>query len=170
MSTLKHSILSILRRLLPDGALAPKRHAYRRELLFSESEITLVALVLNDWNRALLARIARDHRWVIHFARTSAEAWELLNERDAQIFLFEREAPGTDWRGVIRKVISGPRLVCAILISDVADDYLWNEVVMWGGHDVLVTPLREENVLRGVRLARLYWNSASRNESFSHGV
>ena len=160
MSSFKRSILSVFRRLLPDRALELKGHSYQRELLFTESEITLVALVLSDWNRALLARIAKDHRWVIHFARTSAEAWELLNEHKAQIFLFEREAPGADWRGMIRKVVSGPRLVCAILISDVTDDYLWNEVVMWGGHDVLVTPLREENVLRAVRLARLYWNSA----------
>ena len=164
MSSLKR-ILAAFRRLLPDRALERKRHSYRRELLFSESEIALVALVLSDWNRALLARIAKDHRWVIHFARTSAEAWELLNERQAQIFLFERDAPGTDWRGVIRKVVSARRLVCAILISDVTDDYLWNEVVMWGGHDVLVTPLREENVLRAVRLARLYWNSAMKTNA-----
>jgi response regulator RpfG family c-di-GMP phosphodiesterase len=164
MSSLKR-ILTAFRRLLPSRALKRKRHSYQRELLFSESEITLVALVLNDWNRTLLARIAKDHRWSIHFARTSAEAWELLNERQAQIFLFEREAPGMDWRGVIRKVVSAPRLVCAILISDVTDGYLWNEVVMWGGHDVLVTPLREENVLRAVRLARLYWNSAMKTHA-----
>jgi hypothetical protein len=55
--------------------------------------------------------------------------------------------------------------VCAILISDVTDDNLWNEVVLWGGHEVLVTPLREENVLRAIRLAWLYWNSAMKNNA-----
>jgi len=68
-------------------------------------------------------------------------------------------------RGVIRNVTAAPRLVCAILISDVTDDYLWNEVVRWGGHDVLVAPLREENVRRAIRLAWLYWNSVMKSRT-----
>lgn len=161
----KFSILSAFRRLLPDRALKPKDPAQRRNMPDDESKITIVALVLGEPNRALLSRLADEHGWVVHFARTSAEVWEILNTRKAQIFLFEREAPGTDWRGVIREVVSGPHLVCAILISDVTDTYLWNEVVMWGGHDVLVTPLREEKVLRAIRLAWLYWNSAMKSNA-----
>ncbi len=165
MSSLKRSILAAFRRILPDWALKPKVPSQRSNLLSGQSEITLVALVLGERDRALLSRLADEHRWVIHFARTSAEVWEVLNERKTQIFLFEREGPGTDWRGEIRKVVSASHLVCAILISDVTDDYLWNEVVMWGGHDVLVTPLREENVLRAIRLAWLYWTSAMKSNA-----
>jgi len=161
----KLSILAAFRRLLPDRALKPKSPSQQSSVPEEELKITLVALVLGERNRTLLSGLAEEHRWVIHFAGTSAEAWEILKERKAHIFLLEREAPGTDWRGVIRKVVSGPRLVCAILISDVTDGYLWNEVVMWGGHDVLVTPLREENVLRAIRLASLYWNSAMKSKA-----
>ncbi len=161
----KFSILAAFRRLLPDRALKPKSPSQQSSMPEEELKITLVALVLGERNRALLSGLAEEHRWVLHFALTSAEAWEILKDRKAQIFLLEREALGTDWRGVIRKVVSGPRLVCAILISDVTDGYLWNEVVMWGGHDVLVTPLREENVLRAIRLAWLYWNSAMKSNA-----
>ena len=161
----KLSILAAFRRLLPDRAPKPKGASQKSDMPNDESRITLVALVLGERNRELLSRLAEEHRWVIHFARASTEAWEVLNACKAQIFLFEREAPGTDWRGVIREVVSGPHLVCAILISDVTDDYLWNEVVLWGGHDVLVTPLREENVLRTIRLAWLYWNSARKSKA-----
>lgn len=159
------SILAAFRRLLPEQKLKPKGSSPQSSIPDDESKIVLVALVLRERNRALLSRLADEHGWVIHFARTSAEAWEILHARKAQIFLFEREAPGTDWRGVIREVVAGPRLVCAILISDVTDTYLWNEVTLWGGHDVLVTPLREENVLRAIRLAWLYWNSAMKNSA-----
>jgi len=140
--------------------LKPMGHSKRDAMPFSESEISLVALVLGEWDRALLSRIAAEHRWAIHFAQTCDEAWAALNERKAQIIFCEREVAGMDWRPVIRKLVSAPHLVCAILISNVTDDYLWNEVVSRGGHDVLATPLREENVLRAIRLAWLYWNSA----------
>jgi DNA-binding response OmpR family regulator len=135
-----------------------------------ESELTLVALVLDELDRALLSHLAAKNGWTIHFARTRGEAWEVLNESKAQIILCEREGSGKDWRDVIRMMVSAPHLVCAILISRATDNYLWNEVTMWGGHDVLATPLREENVVRAIRLAWLYWSSASRNEALSHSV
>jgi hypothetical protein len=166
MSSLKRSIQAAFRRFAPNRVVEPKGPA----TAYGHWELVLVALVRSESNRALLSRVAKENRWVIHFAPTIAEACEVLNERKAQIFLFEREATNTDWRGVIRRAVAAPHLVCAILISDVTDDYLWNEVVMWGGYDVLVTPLREKNVLRAIRLAWLYWTSASRNEAFSHRV
>ena len=47
---------------------------------------------------------------------------------------------------------------CILLISRVVDDYLWNDVVMSGRYDVLRSPLREDDVVRNVRLAWSYWN------------
>jgi len=47
-----------------------------------------------------------------------------------------------------------------MLISRVADDNLWNEVVCNGGYDVLRKPLRQPDVLRAVKFAWSYWNSA----------
>jgi AmiR/NasT family two-component response regulator len=157
MSRVKRSIMAAFRALLDPSE--------QRDIPFIKREITLVAQVLSERDRALLSRLADEHQWALHFARSSTEIWEVLNQRKAQIVLFEREAPDAHWRELIREVASGPRLVCAILISDVTDDNLWNEVVLWGGHEVLVTPLREENVLRAIRLAWLYWNSAMKNNA-----
>jgi|KBSMisStaDraftv2_1062788.scaffolds.fasta_scaffold211517_3 hypothetical protein len=134
------------------------------------ANLTLVALVLDELDRALLSNLAAEHGWTIHFGRTREETWELVNSTKAQIVLCERPGVGMDWRDVIRNMVSAPHLVCAILISKAMDNYLWNEVTMWGGHDVLAAPLREEDVLRAIRLAWLYWNSASRNEALSHSV
>jgi hypothetical protein len=130
-----------------------------------EPELTLVALVTDEGDRALLAHLAVEHGWTIHFARTCCEALESLNSYQAQIIVLEREALGRDWRGTIQKMVSEPNLVCAILISKVADNYLWNEVILWGGHDVLTTPLCEESVVRAIRLAWLYWNSAMKSRT-----
>jgi FixJ family two-component response regulator len=46
-----------------------------------------------------------------------------------------------------------------MLVSRVADDNLWNEVVCNGGYDVLRKPLRQPDVLRAVKFAWSYWNS-----------
>lgn len=135
-----------------------------------EGGIALVALSVREWDRQVLSRLASERRWILHFAQTSDEAWRILNECRAPIFLCDREMDGEDWRSVIRRMVSAPHLVCAILISNVADDYLWNEVIRRGGHDVMASPLREEDVLRAIRLAWLYWNTRLGNEPLPHGV
>jgi FixJ family two-component response regulator len=48
----------------------------------------------------------------------------------------------------------------------VVDTYLWNEVVRTGGFDVLSKPLREDDVVRAVRLAFSYWNSGTKTAAF----
>ena len=158
MSRAGNSIAAALRRWLK-GALDPENRPAQRVAPPADPELTLVALILNATDQALLARLAAENHWRIYFASTREEAWKVLNEHQAQIILCEREGPGTDWRGMVRKMVSAPHLVCVILISHVADNYLWNEVNMWGGHDVLATPLHERNVVRAIRLAWLYWNS-----------
>jgi len=49
-----------------------------------------------------------------------------------------------------------------MLVSKVIDDYLWNEVVCYGGYEVLAKPVREGEVSRAVRLAWSYWSSATK--------
>ena len=74
--------------------------------------------------------------------------------------LCDRELPAAEWRDVIQRMVSSGHQAYAILVSKVADDYLWNEVIRRGGHDLLTTPLREEEVLRAIRLAWFYWSNS----------
>jgi DNA-binding NtrC family response regulator len=124
------------------------------------SGITIVALVAGQRDRELLSRLAGEHQWILHLAGNCGEAWSALNESKAPIVLCDRELPATEWRDVIQMMVSSEHQAYAILVSKVADDYLWNEVIRRGGHDLLATPLREEDVLRAIRLAWSYWNSS----------
>ena len=121
--------------------------------------ITIVALVGGERDRELLSRLAAENRWVLHLAANCGEAWDALNESKAPIVLCDRELPATEWRDVIRMMVSSEHQAYVILVSKVMDDYLWNEVIRRGGHDLLPTPLREEHVLRAIRLGWSYWNS-----------
>jgi DNA-binding NtrC family response regulator len=102
----------------------------------------------------------------VHLAGTCGEAWGLLKQQNAPIVLCDRDFPGTEWRDVIQMMSSGPDLVYSILVSNVADDYLWNEVIRHGGYDVLSSPFREEELLRAMRLAWSYLSSSARSPAW----
>jgi FixJ family two-component response regulator len=85
-----------------------------------------------------------------------------LHKLKAPVVLCDRDLPGKGWRGTVEDLASSPHRACIILVSGVVDTYLWNEVVRTGGFDVLSKPLREDDVIRAVRLAWSYWNSATR--------
>lgn len=124
--------------------------------------MNIVALVNDERDRALLAAVCARNRWRVLFTDTSAEAWAVLNRLKAPVVFCDRDLPGTEWREVIQMMASSAHNACCILLSRVVDDYLWNELIGKGGYDVLPKPLREEDIVRAVRLAWSYWNSAGR--------
>ena len=126
----------------------------------SSGPIVLVALIVADQDRRVLADVCTRNGWGVRFATTCGEAWEALTADKAPVVLCDRDLPGADWRDIVHMMASCPHRPCAMLLSKVADDYLWNEVIARGGYDVLAKPLREDEVTRAVRLAWTYWSSA----------
>jgi DNA-binding NtrC family response regulator len=124
--------------------------------------IALVALMVGDEDRKLLAEISARNQWSVHFTDTCGDAWVVLNQLKAPVILCDRDLPSTEWRDVVQMMASSAHSACAILLSRVVDDYLWNEVISKGGYDVLAKPLREDDVVRSVRLALSYWNSTTK--------
>jgi hypothetical protein len=123
------------------------------------SRITIVSL-LEDHDRSLIAGVCNENQWDVFFAKTCAEARQASEQIKPQIILIDRDLADGDWRRSLSVCASSSAGACALLISKVADDYLWNEVVCNGGYDVLRKPLREPDVLRAVKFAWSYWNSA----------
>lgn len=125
------------------------------------STLNIVALITDEQDRALLADVSARNQWQVHFTDSSTEAWRILNQLKAPVVLCDRDLPANDWRHAVRVLGSSPHRGCAILLSRVVDDYLWNEVTASGGYDVLCKPLREPDVVRAVKLAWSYWNTAN---------
>ena len=128
-------------------------------------KLTMVALLGDSRDRELLARVAGEQQWTVHWAFACGDCGNLARQSRAQIVLCDRELAGVPWREVLQMIVSTKQRIYGILVSKVADDYLWNEVIRWGGHDVLTAPLREEEVLRAIRLGWSYWNSTMRTHS-----
>jgi DNA-binding NtrC family response regulator len=158
-----HSFFSNVRgRLQRDEPIPPDRPARKENDSSTAPRITLVALVVGDQDRKLLAEISARNQWSVHFTDTCGEAWVVLNQLKAPVILCDRDLPGREWRDVMQMMASSAHSACAILLSRVVDDYLWNEVIGKGGYDVLAKPLREDDVVRSVRLAWSYWNSTTK--------
>jgi CheY-like chemotaxis protein len=126
------------------------------------ANITVIGLAFTDEDRHLLASVCSARQWNVLFADTCDQARAALDQLKAPVILCDRDLPGGEWRDAVQGLASLPHRACVILISKVVDDYLWNEVVQRGGYDVLRKPLREEDLVRAVKLAWSYWNTARR--------
>ena len=125
--------------------------------------VTIVGLMDTDnQDGRLLADIGGRSGWNVVFADTCSDAKAALDQAQAPVVLCDRELLGMGWRNAVEGLSGPPNQACVILLSETVDSYLWNDVVRAGGHDVLLKPLKEEGVVRAVRLARTYWNSPAR--------
>jgi DNA-binding NtrC family response regulator len=122
--------------------------------------ITIVSVLLDDQDRSLIAELCFENQWDVFFAKTCAEARQVSEQIKPHIILLDRDLADGDWRTALSACASASPGACTMLVSRVADDNLWNEVVCNGGYDVLRKPLRQPHVLRAVKFAWSYWNSA----------
>lgn len=141
-----------------DGSTVRPWHATRIAVV----PIAIIGLVTKTEERRLLAGLSSRNGWHLLFAETYEEARAWSAKLKVPVILCDRDFPSRGWREVIGGLASSPHSPCIILLSSVFDNYLWNEVVRTGGYDVLPKPLREDAVVRAVRLALTYWNSAIR--------
>jgi DNA-binding NtrC family response regulator len=128
----------------------------------SPGDPAIIGMVTTDADRRLLAGICTRNGWPLLIANTREEVRTALEKLKAPIILCDRDLPGKGWRETVEDLAASPHRTCILLLSGVVDTYLWHEVVRTGGYDVLSKPLREDEVVRAVRLAWSYWNSAAK--------
>jgi DNA-binding NtrC family response regulator len=126
------------------------------------SRVPIIALVVSEQDRHVLASISSQEPLDVHFAGSCEEGQAVANQLSAPIILFDRNWPGTEWRPAVESLAAAPHRPCVILISGVADDYLFQELIRRGGYDVLPKPLRPDNAARVVKLALSYWNRSTK--------
>jgi DNA-binding NtrC family response regulator len=126
------------------------------------SRVPIIALVVNEQDRHVLTSIADQGPWDVHFAESCEEAGAVANQLGAPVILFDRNWPGTEWRTAVENLAASAHRACVVLVSGVADDYLFQELNRHGGYDILPKPLRPDNAARVVKLALSYWNRSTK--------
>jgi len=113
-------------------------------LRMTSPRTTLLAVGLEYADRRLLARAAAKAGCMISLASTIASARMLQAGRIAPIIFCERDLPDGTWKDLLdfgRNVI---------VVSRVADESFWADVLNRGGHDALASPLEERDVLHAL--------------------
>lgn len=138
---------------LPVG---PRQHEGDRKI----SRTPVIALAVSDHDREVLTGISKHEPWEMHFAESRVEAWDAMTRLSSPLVLYDRDWPDAEWRTSVQTFASSLQRPCVILTSRVADEYLWQELIRCGGHDLLAKPLRVEDVTRALKLALSYWRNA----------
>jgi DNA-binding NtrC family response regulator len=97
--------------------------------------------------------------WNMVVTQSLPEALHLLTSEAFPIVLCDRDLPGWDWRDVMAKIVESSPRICFLMTSRVSDEYLWREVAMRGGYDVVAKPLDAAAVQHMLRRAWYYWKA-----------
>jgi DNA-binding NarL/FixJ family response regulator len=125
----------------------------------STAQVIIVALLVDNRDRRLLANVSSVNRWAVLFVDSVTEAQTAAANLRVPVILCDRDLVGADWRETVSGLASSSPLTCVVLISRAADNSLWEEVIRSGGYEVLSRPLRPEEVVRVIKLASSFWNS-----------
>jgi len=118
----------------------------------------------NDCN--LLQAAATTNRWQVTLARSEPELCTFLARTQAPVALCDRDLLGPNWGAAVQRIAACSPRTCILLVTKVADFYLWDEVVRRGGYDLVSKPLQPSELVRALKLAWAYSSSGTRLASF----
>lgn len=123
---------------------------------------TLLAVFPAVAERVAIIDLAAHYDWEIAVCPALAAAEKELVSRQPALILYDRDTPGPDWRDAFELLSRRSGESSIILVSSVADEYLWQEVVQLGGYDVLAKPISAEAAANCINLAWAFFRSGFR--------
>jgi DNA-binding response OmpR family regulator len=102
-------------------------------------------------SRASLSRIFKESPWKLHVVATAGEGLSLLRRRhyDIPVMMCEQTSPNGDWRRLLWELGKLPVAPSVIVVSRLAEERLWAEVLNLGAYDLLLgDPFEPAEVLR----------------------
>lgn len=110
-------------------------------------------------DRIGLRRTLLDPRWTILEAGYWTDALRLAEQVTFSVALCDVELSGMDWREGVRRLRLTRPSPATILLSNVADRYLWEELVSVGAFDVLTRPFRDNEAVSMIEFAYMHWKT-----------
>lgn len=98
-------------------------------------------------DRLMLGCLAKEHGWEIQVTNSPRDAFNLVSRRHFELIFCHHHQPGFPWREVIDRLSARSPLSRILLISPMKNQELWHALIQQGGFDVLISPLRDHDVL-----------------------
>ena len=108
----------------------------------------VLAVNLADTDRRVLAAISDTMSWRLVCAERLEPALRKAASQAVRVVLCARDLPDANWQVLFKRVRDLAHSPRFIVVSRLADESLWAEVLNLGGYDVLTTPFRGEEVSR----------------------
>ena len=121
--------------------------------------------VVQSHERDTLRLLFKANGWCLTTADTVGHGLSADSSSGPVIVILDRDLASPDWRPAVRQFASHPNCACVILASRVIDDYLWEEVIIHGGYDVLVKPFQERELIHTLEFA---WSVTKSRPSVRH--
>jgi DNA-binding response OmpR family regulator len=112
-------------------------------------------------DRTLLAALFRQQNWAFSSVETLQEARAFLHHTTVPLVISERDLPQGCWKDLLLESQGLPGAPLLVVVSRLADDCLWSEVLHFGGYDVLVKPFYPVEALRVFRHAFARWQAVT---------
>lgn len=129
------------------------------------SEVTTVnglAILPSQEDRLCLRKIFLDSKWHLDVSESLRDARTLLSASHIGVVVTDCHLPDGGWKDVLHEVEHRPRKVPpVIVVSRLADERLWAEVLNLRGYDVLATPFQTDEVRWSIRSASRHWRDNS---------
>jgi len=122
--------------------------------------ITLLAICPNPEDRQSLENILERDRWTIQGVPSLREATTLVH-RGPSLILCEKDLPDGTWKDVFREARGLDDPPPFVVVSRLADERLWAEVLNLGGFDVLLKPFVRSEVRRVMGMALRHWKHSA---------
>jgi FixJ family two-component response regulator len=110
-------------------------------------KISVLIFTARPEDEVELKELLEDTPWELQALPLGEDAAAALKTAAVPIMLFDRDAADCTWREKMTGLAKSRRNACVILLSNVSDQYLWEEVVQHGGFDLLARPFRKEQLL-----------------------
>jgi DNA-binding response OmpR family regulator len=120
--------------------------------------VNAIALLPSQEDRRCLKKIFRHAKWRLDVSECLHGARVLLSASHIGVVVTDCHLPDGGWKEVLHEVERRPtEPPPVIVVSRLADERLWAEVLNLRGYDVLATPFRAEEVRWSIRSAWRHW-------------
>jgi len=133
--------------------LCPKRERIAR---LRDEKPRALAIMRDGPDRQTLQTIFRDAGWELEAADSMPAA--LVRRRTPfPMILLERELQDCDWRKGVSVLAALPQQPWVILLSGRCDKNLWDDLIRYGGSDILRVPFVHDSVIHAISSGWSFW-------------
>lgn len=112
-----------------------------------------IVITTDEEFHATLREIARACEWRIGRVASIDEVGALIETKPTPLVIYDRDSTEDSWRNAVRLLSDLPARPCVLLASQVADNYLLDEIVKNHGFDVLPKSIGRERLIQRLRFA-----------------